>query len=85
MPFATPAMLASASGELFTRPGKSRVSPRVTPNTPPFGSAMSSPNITAFGFRSISSRSPWLIASSIVTGSCEMYCGGRSVTRGSDE
>ena len=48
-----------------TRPGNAVPSPRVTPKTPPFGSATSSPHMTILGLRSISSRRPWLIASTM--------------------
>src|SRR2546428_52832 len=68
IPWATPTIEASARGEFITLSGKSVLSPRVTPKTPPFGSAMSSPHITIFGFRSISSFRAWLSVSSIVTG-----------------
>ena len=58
IPAATPAMLASASGALNTRPGNAPDNPRVTPKTPPLGSAMSSPHMTILDSRSISSRKP---------------------------
>jgi hypothetical protein len=60
-------MEASARGEFSTRSGKAWVRPRVTPKTPPLGSATSSPHITILGLRSISSRRPWLMASTMVT------------------
>jgi hypothetical protein len=42
-PIEVPTMVDSLSGEFATRPGNARVSPRVTPNTSPLGSSISSP------------------------------------------
>ncbi len=53
-PTALPMMVASASGEFFTRPGKCLVNPRVVPKTSPFGSSMSSPKRQMCGLLRIS-------------------------------
>ena len=73
-PIAVPTMVDSLSAALVTRPGKSVESPRVRPNTSPFGSSMSWPSSETRGSFARRSRSTSRMASSMVRGSAS--CAG---------